>query len=85
MLICRVSSCLVETFQPDVVVVQCGSDCLAGDPLGTFNITLKGVGHCVKEVLSWKKPSLFLGGGEFCLHMVSSLALYENINTVILI
>lgn len=51
-------------YQPDCLVVQCGADSLAGDPLGGFNLTLKGLGDCVNRVLNWKLPSVLLGGGE---------------------
>ncbi|KAK3907984.1 Histone deacetylase 8, partial [Frankliniella fusca] len=86
----RVSSCLLKAFQPDAVVVQCGCDSLSGDPLGTFNLTLKGIGLCVKEILSWEKPTLFLGGGGYnlpnaarCWTYLTSLILNCNISSEI--
>lgn len=33
---------VMERFQPNAVVLQCGADSLVGDRLGTFNLTLKG-------------------------------------------
>ena len=35
---------VVEKFQPDAIVMQCGADSIAGDPIGKFNLTLKGHG-----------------------------------------
>ena len=54
-----------QCYCPDVLVIQCGADCLAGDPLGTFNVTLNGIGECVQEVLQWGLPTLLLGGGRY--------------------
>lgn len=34
---------LVGTYQPNVIVLQCGADSLTGDRLGCFNLTLKGI------------------------------------------
>lgn len=61
----RLSNTLLHAFDPDAIVIQCGCDSLAGDPLGTFNLTLRGYGHCIKTILSWQKPTLFLGGGGY--------------------
>lgn len=33
----------MEIYQPNAVVLQCGADSLAGDRLGCFNLSLKGV------------------------------------------
>ncbi|XP_054753369.2 histone deacetylase 8-like [Lytechinus pictus] len=52
-------------FQPSVVVVQCGADTLSSDPMQSFNLTPLGVGQCVSRVLSWKLPTLLLGGGGY--------------------
>jgi histone deacetylase 1/2 len=35
-------------YQPDAVVLQCGADSLTGDRLGSFNLSLRGHGHCVE-------------------------------------
>lgn len=56
---------VLEEFNPDCVVVQCGADCLSGDPLGGFNLSLNGLGHCVTEILQTELPGLFLGGGGY--------------------
>jgi len=39
---------IMETFQPDAVVLQCGADSLTGDRLGCFNMSIKG--HDVRGV-----------------------------------
>ncbi|XP_046384410.1 histone deacetylase 8-like [Ischnura elegans] len=61
----RVMDVVTNTFHCDAVVLQCGADCLTGDPVGTFNLTPHGMGACVKKVLTWKLPTLFLGGGGY--------------------
>ena len=33
---------VMDTFQPNAIVLQCGADSLTGDRLGCFNLTLKG-------------------------------------------
>lgn len=53
-------------FEPSACVVQCGADCIAGDPLGSANLVPENIGECVKEVLSWHLPTMFLGGGRCC-------------------
>lgn len=55
---------MLEAYKPDVCVVQCGADAIAGDPLGGTNLSAEDFGECVREVLNWKLPIMFLGGGE---------------------
>ncbi|EJD52360.1 Arginase/deacetylase [Auricularia subglabra TFB-10046 SS5] len=61
-----------QAFQPDAVVVQCGTDGLAGDPCGVWNWSLSagseygmGMGDVVSRVLCWRIPTLLLGGGGY--------------------
>jgi len=56
---------ILRRFRPDCVVVQCGADSLAHDPLGGFNLTLEGTGPCVRAVVDSGLPALFLGGGGY--------------------
>lgn len=51
-------------FEPDACVVQCGADCITGDPLGGANLVPTNIGDCVRKILSWHLPTLFLGGGK---------------------
>ena len=65
---------VMERYQPEAIVLQCGADSLSGDRLGCFNLSLKGrtvgvcviVGHaeCVNFVRSFRVPTLVLGGGH---------------------
>ncbi|XP_065057583.1 histone deacetylase 8-like isoform X2 [Rhopilema esculentum] len=61
----RVMHKVKEVFDPDVVVCQCGADCLSGDPLGGFNLTNKGLTQSVKYIANWNLPLLILGGGGY--------------------
>ena len=65
---CSVTNEVWAWFTPEAVVVQCGADCLVGDDIGTFNLTLEGMGACLRQVLDWGRPTLLLGGGG-CGHM----------------
>lgn len=60
----RVISKVKSKYKPDAIVCQCGVDTLAGDPMASFNLTQFGVGHCVKNLLSWNLPTMILGGGK---------------------
>ena len=53
----------METYQPAALVLQCGSDSLAGDRLGCFNLSARGHADCVRHMLSYCLPTLVLGGG----------------------
>eukprot|EP00088_Acartia_fossae_P044488 TRINITY_DN4726_c0_g1_i2.p1 TRINITY_DN4726_c0_g1~~TRINITY_DN4726_c0_g1_i2.p1 ORF type:complete len:159 (+),score=34.76 TRINITY_DN4726_c0_g1_i2:648-1124(+) len=54
-----------QNYQPDVIVVQCGADGLAGDPHGGFNLTPASLSHCVNKVAKSGPPVLVLGGGGY--------------------
>uniref|UniRef100_J3L1E9 Histone deacetylase n=1 Tax=Oryza brachyantha TaxID=4533 RepID=J3L1E9_ORYBR len=55
---------VMEVFQPEAVVLQCGADSLAGDRLGDLSLTLHGHARCVSFIRSFNLP-LLLGGGGF--------------------
>ncbi|EGN92545.1 hypothetical protein SERLA73DRAFT_65582 [Serpula lacrymans var. lacrymans S7.3] len=56
-------------FEPDYIVVQCGLDGLAGDPMATWNWSLEGegsLGWCTSRVVhEWDGKKLLLGGGGY--------------------
>ncbi|KAF9925436.1 Histone deacetylase 8 [Linnemannia zychae] len=56
---------LAKQFNPDAVVLQCGVDGMAGDPLGKWNLTMAGYKSCLTKVMAWEKPLLVLGGGGY--------------------
>jgi histone deacetylase 8 len=61
---------LKDIMKPDYIIVQCGTDGLAGDPCATFNWSLGGgdgsLGWCISRILSeWEGKKLLLGGGGY--------------------
>ncbi|KAI6659360.1 Histone deacetylase 8-like [Oopsacas minuta] len=56
---------LYEKYRPDAVVVQCGVDGLAHDPMDSFNLTGNAYIHTINMVINWKLPLLILGGGGY--------------------
>ncbi|KAK8792853.1 hypothetical protein WA158_005017 [Blastocystis sp. Blastoise] len=69
---------VMETYQPEAIVLQCGADSLSGDRLGCFNLSLKGHGECVNYVRQFNKPMLVLGGGGYTIRNVSRCWTYET-------
>ncbi|KAG5683968.1 hypothetical protein PVAND_013223 [Polypedilum vanderplanki] len=81
-----VMSKVLQVFSPSVVVMQCGSDSIAGDQLGDFNLTLNAHGRCIKFMRKKNIPLILLGGGGYTIENVSrcwcfdtSIALNETI------
>ncbi|KAK4784928.1 hypothetical protein SAY86_001617 [Trapa natans] len=56
---------VVETYQPNAIVLQCGADSLAGDRLGCFNLSIDGHSECVRIVKKFNLPLLVTGGGGY--------------------
>ncbi|KAI6010113.1 hypothetical protein EDC04DRAFT_2770386 [Pisolithus marmoratus] len=58
-----------NTFNPDFIVIQCGVDGLAGDPMATWNWCLGGEGSLgswlEKMIRQWQGKKLLLGGGGY--------------------
>lgn len=69
---------IFETFAPEAVLLQCGSDSLSGDRLGCFNLSLRGHGDCVSYVKSFNVPVLVLGGGGYTMRNVARCWTYET-------
>ncbi|SNX86217.1 related to histone deacetylase [Melanopsichium pennsylvanicum] len=56
---------LVQVWGAEMVVVQCGVDGLAGDPMAVWNLSARAYVKAIQRVLGWKKPTLLLGGGGY--------------------
>ncbi|CAK9142244.1 unnamed protein product [Ilex paraguariensis] len=69
---------VMEMYQPDAVVLQCGADSLAGDRLGRFNLTVKGHADCLHFLRSFNVPLMILGGGGYTLRNVPRCWCYET-------
>jgi len=55
----------VETYTPEVIILQCGCDTLSKDSMGPMNLTSKGIAGCVGFVRALDIPLLLLGGGGY--------------------
>jgi acetoin utilization deacetylase AcuC-like enzyme len=54
---------VMGTYDPKVIVLQCGADSLAGDRLGLFNLSIAAHGECVRFIKSFGLPMVVTGGG----------------------
>ncbi|XP_010319010.1 histone deacetylase 6-like [Solanum lycopersicum] len=69
---------VMEVYQPEAVVVQCGADSLAGDRLGVFNLSVKGHADCIRFLRSFNVPLMMLGGGGYTVKNVARCWCYET-------
>lgn len=69
---------ILERFRPEAIVLQCGSDSLAGDKLGPFNMTHLGHSHCVQFIRSKNIPLILVGGGGYTVKNASRAWAYET-------
>lgn len=56
---------LIGAFDPDVIVLEAGMDCLAGDPLTHMALTNNAYAEVVQLVRDMGKPLLVTGGGGY--------------------
>ncbi|KAF9667912.1 hypothetical protein SADUNF_Sadunf15G0072500 [Salix dunnii] len=68
---------VMEVYQPDAVVLQCGADSLSGDRLGCFNLSVKGHADCLRFLRSFNVPLMVLGGGGYTIRNVARCWCYE--------
>lgn len=68
---------VMEVYQPEAVVLQCGADSLAGDRLGCFNLSVKGHADCLRFLRSFNVPLMVLGGGGYTIRNVARCWCYE--------
>ncbi|KAI1103655.1 hypothetical protein F4804DRAFT_309497 [Jackrogersella minutella] len=73
-----VISSVMEFYNPEAVVLQCGGDSLSGDRLGCFNLSMDGHANCVKFVRSFNRPTLVLGGGGYTMRNVARTWAFET-------
>ncbi|KAI9209313.1 histone deacetylase 1-like protein [Polychytrium aggregatum] len=69
---------IMEWFRPGAVVLQCGADSLAGDKLGSFNLSMRGHAQAVEFLKSFNVPLLLLGGGGYTIRNVCRAWCYET-------
>lgn len=68
---------VMDIYQPDAVVLQCGADSLSGDRLGCFNLSVKGHADCLRFLRSFNVPLMVLGGGGYTIRNVARCWCYE--------
>ena len=56
---------LAEAFAPQAVVVTCGADPLAGDPLSSMRLSNRALWRAVEEVVARAPAAVVLGGGGY--------------------
>jgi acetoin utilization protein AcuC len=56
---------LLDGFDPDALVLCCGADCLAGDPLSGMQLSNGALWDTVERLLATGKPAVILGGGGY--------------------
>lgn len=68
----------ITKFRPTAIVLQCGADSLGCDRLGSFNLTVKAHGECVRYVKTFAIPTMVVGGGGYTPRNVSRAWAYET-------
>lgn len=56
---------LAREFAPQAVVVTCGTDALAGDPLSSMALSNRALWQAVERVIGPAAPAVVLGGGGY--------------------
>ena len=56
---------ITQAFNPDVIVLEIGMDCLSGDPLAHLNLTNNAYADVIEEMMHFGKPILGTGGGGY--------------------
>jgi len=79
---CSLFPSINTIFKPDCIVLQCGADCLSGDPMGGFNLTPDSITACVDDVLAVDVPVLLLGGGGY--NLPNTARLWTSITASVL-
>lgn len=69
---------IMEAYQPEAVVFQCGADSLNGDKLGVFNLSIGGHAACLQYVKGFDLPMLVLGGGGYKISNVARCWAFET-------
>lgn len=56
---------LAATFAPGAVVITCGTDALAGDPLSRMALSNGALWNAVERLIGFSGPAVVLGGGGY--------------------
>jgi len=56
---------LAARFAPEAVVITCGTDALAGDPLSRMSLSNCALWNAVQQLIGLAGPAVVLGGGGY--------------------
>ena len=56
---------LAQSFSPDALLICCGADCLAGDPLSGMMLSNSTLWDTVETLINLGQPTVVLGGGGY--------------------
>ncbi|KAL7752891.1 histone deacetylase [Sorochytrium milnesiophthora] len=62
---------VIDRYDPNAIVLQCGADSLGCDRLGCFSLSIQGHGACVEYIRQFNKPLVILGGGGYTIRNVA--------------
>ena len=74
----KITNIVIGSYRPDVIVFQSGADSLSRDRLGSFQLTIKAYGECVKHMMGFNIPLIMLGGGGYTIENVARCWAYET-------
>lgn len=68
----------IETFQPEFIIILCGSDGLIGDKFHEWQLTIKGLTNNIIKILKWFPQChvILLGGGGYTITLSSRFYSY---------
>jgi histone deacetylase 1/2 len=67
----KITTIVMNSYRPDVVVLQSGADSLSKDRIGNFELTIRAYGECIKHMMSFNIPMVILGGGGYTIENVA--------------
>jgi histone deacetylase 1/2 len=67
----KVMQRLMESYVPNVLVIQCGADSLSRDKLGHFNLSIRAHGELLNFMKRFGIPMVLLGGGGYTIANVA--------------
>lgn len=75
---CPIIDKIIQRYEPEAIVLQCGADSLLGDRLGSFCLSIKAHAAAVAHVRNYRLPLMVLGGGGYTVSNVARCWAYET-------
>ncbi|CEQ39302.1 SPOSA6832_00829, partial [Sporobolomyces salmonicolor] len=73
-----VMQAIMDRYRPGAIILQCGADSLAGDKLGSFNLSMNGHASCVAFMRTFNVPLIIVGGGGYTIRNVARTWAFET-------